>query len=158
MVPTAPAGVLIYGASPIVGAHAAFSIYFYGESAQMALRLLQNVLCAVLQVLVRRRLQLRARAEGYRLYPLRHSRAFTLPVVPTTPPCPDPPRCSCCSSEPSPGVDVAGVSPVPVQMWPGEPGPGADVVAVGLFEVGHLSGSDSAKERGPTPVTIMART
>ena len=60
--------------------------------------------------------------------------------------------------EPGPGVDVAGVSPVPVQMWPGEPGPGADVVAVGLFEVGHLSGSDSAKERGPTPVTIMART
>ena len=113
MVPTAPAGVLIYGASPIVGAHAAFSIYFYGESAQMALRLLQNVLCAVLQVLVRRRLQLRARAEGYRLYPLRYSRAFTLPVVPTTPPCPDP-RCSCFNSEPSPGADVAGVSPVPV--------------------------------------------
>ena len=28
---------------------------------------------------------------------------------------------------PSPGADVAGASPVPVQMWPDEPSPGADV-------------------------------
>ncbi len=32
--------------------------------------------------------------------------------------------------EPSPGADVGGVSPVPVQMWAGEPSPGVDVAAV----------------------------
>ena len=37
------------------------------------------------------------------------------------------PRCRCGGGEPSPGADVAGVSPVPVQMWRGEPSPGADV-------------------------------
>ena len=31
---------------------------------------------------------------------------------------------------PSPGADVAGVSPVPSQMWQGEPSPGADVAGV----------------------------
>jgi hypothetical protein len=35
--------------------------------------------------------------------------------------------CSCGRGEPSPGTDVAGVGPVPEQMWPGEPSPGADV-------------------------------
>ncbi len=36
--------------------------------------------------------------------------------------------------EPSPSADVAGVSPVPVQMWRGggEPSPGADVARVRL--------------------------
>ena len=28
-------------------------------------------------------------------------------------------RCRCGSGEPSPGADVEGVSPVPVQMWQG---------------------------------------
>jgi hypothetical protein len=32
--------------------------------------------------------------------------------------------------EPSPGADVAAVSPVPVQMWQGEPSPGANVGGV----------------------------
>jgi hypothetical protein len=35
-------------------------------------------------------------------------------------------RCRCGRGD-SPGADVAGVSPVPVQMWEGEPSPGADV-------------------------------
>ena len=36
--------------------------------------------------------------------------------------------CRCARVSPSLGADVAGVSPVPVQMWAGaEPGPGADV-------------------------------
>ncbi len=45
----------------------------------------------------------------------------------------DPPRArkhatrGCGRGEPSPGADVGGASPVPVQMWAGEPSPGADV-------------------------------
>jgi hypothetical protein len=50
-------------------------------------------------------------------------------------------RCRCGRGEPSPGADVAGVSPVPVQMWQGrgqsrcrcgkvEASPGADVAGV----------------------------
>jgi hypothetical protein len=51
-------------------------------------------------------------------------------------------RGRCGRGEPSPGADVAGVRPVPAQMWPGrarsrrrcgrgEPSPGADVARVG---------------------------
>ena len=41
-------------------------------------------------------------------------------------------RRRCGSGEPSPGADVAAVSPVSVQMWQrcGEPSPGADVAGV----------------------------
>jgi hypothetical protein len=35
-----------------------------------------------------------------------------------------------CRGEHSPGADVVGVSPVPVQMWLGEPSPGADVAGI----------------------------
>ncbi len=39
-------------------------------------------------------------------------------------------RRRCGTGEPSPGADVAGGSPVPVQMCTGEPSPGADVAGV----------------------------
>ena len=55
-------------------------------------------------------------------------------------------RCRCGGNEPSPGVDVVGVSPVPAQVRRGwaqskcrcgrtEPSPGADVVGVGRVPV-----------------------
>jgi hypothetical protein len=55
-------------------------------------------------------------------------------------------RCRCGRDEPSPGADVGGMSPVPVQMRQGraqsrcrcgrgEPSPGADVAGVGPIPV-----------------------
>ncbi len=72
----------------------------------------------------------------------------------------------CGRGGPSPGADVAGVGPVPVQMWPGwaqsrrrcgrdGPSPGADVAGVGPVPVQMWPGWAQSRRRcgrgGPSP-------
>ncbi len=85
-------------------------------------------------------------------------------------------RCRCGRSEPSPGADVEGVSPVPVQIWAGEPCPGADVAGLGpvpekprlacyrllrtCFALGRRRSAEAAQRavglKDPVPVQMWA--
>ncbi len=67
--------------------------------------------------------------------------------------------------EPSPGADVAGASPVPVQMWQGqaqswcrcgcgEPSPGADVAGVSRVPVQMCQGRAQSYVAGASPVPV----
>ena len=91
--------------------------------------------------------------------PIQPAQLFPLHALHAPPPPPSPPRSATQVTmqvwqrgEPSPGSDVAGVSPVPVQMWQGsaqsrcrcgrgEPSPGADVAGVSpvLAQMGRVS-------------------
>jgi hypothetical protein len=56
-------------------------------------------------------------------------------------------RCRCGGGEPSPGADVAGVSPVPAQMWRGLTFPGADVAGVSPVPA-QMSRASGSGQRG----------
>jgi hypothetical protein len=51
----------------------------------------------------------------------------------------------CGGGEKSPGADVAGMSPVPAQMWQGEPCPGADVAGASAVPVRVWRGRDKCR-------------
>ena len=71
-------------------------------------------------------------------------------------------RCRCGRGEPSPGADVAGVSPVPVQTWTwGEPSPGAHVAGVPMGlqpdQLAWASSKMRASWGGPVSVDLGGR-